>query len=131
MIFYASGISINNSVAIFDALVGKRNEFLRTPKFGIMEKNEDWRNNKYALPFTKTTLLEIFFSAYGCITIAISLLSGNPIFIPLIAIQTIGFFYVAYLSIIQSKNNKNTADMYLRSPTEIKLQDVRANDTTT
>ena len=131
MIFYASGISINNSVAIFDALVGKRNEFLRTPKFGIMEKNQDWRNNKYALPFTKTTLLEIFFSAYGCITIAISLLSGNPIFIPLIAIQTIGFFYVAYLSIIQSKNNKNTADMYLRSPTEVKLQDVRANDTTT
>lgn len=131
MIFYASGISINNSVAIFDALVGKRNEFLRTPKFGIMEKNQDWRNNKYALPFTKTTLLEIFFSAYGCITIAISLLSGNPIFIPLIAIQTIGFFYVAYLSIIQSKNNKNTANMYLRSPTEIKLQDVRANDTTT
>ncbi|RPI84635.1 MAG: hypothetical protein EHM34_03285 [Nitrosopumilales archaeon] len=131
MIFYASGISINNSVAIFDALVGKRNEFLRTPKFGIMEKNQDWRNNKYALPFTKTTLLEIFFSAYGCITIAISLLSGNPIFIPLIAIQTIGFFYVAYLSIIQSKNNKNTADMYLRSPAEIKLQDVRANDTTT
>lgn len=38
MIFYASGISINNSVAIFDALLGKRNEFLRTPKFGIMEK---------------------------------------------------------------------------------------------
>jgi cellulose synthase/poly-beta-1,6-N-acetylglucosamine synthase-like glycosyltransferase len=131
MIFYASGISINNSVAIFDALVGGKNEFLRTPKFGIMEKNQDWRNNKYALPFTKTTLLEIFFSAYGCITIAISLLSGNPIFIPLIAIQTIGFFYVAYLSIIQSKNNKNTANMYLRSPTEIKLQDVRANDTTT
>jgi cellulose synthase/poly-beta-1,6-N-acetylglucosamine synthase-like glycosyltransferase len=131
MIFYASGISINNSVAIFDALVGKRNEFLRTPKFGIMEKNQDWRNNKYALPFTKTTLLEIFFSAYGCITIAISLLSGNPIFIPLIALQTIGFFYVAYLSIIQSKNNKNTANMYLRSPAEVKIQDVKANDTMT
>ena len=96
-----------------------------------MEKNQDWRNNKYALPFTKTTLLEIFFSAYGCITIAISLLTGNPIFIPLIAIQTIGFFYVAYLSIIQSKNNKNTANMYLRSPAEVKIQDVRANDTTT
>jgi cellulose synthase/poly-beta-1,6-N-acetylglucosamine synthase-like glycosyltransferase len=131
MIFYASGISINNSVAIFDALVGKRNEFLRTPKFGIMEKNQDWRNNKYALPFTKTTLLEIFFSAYGCITIAISLLSGNPIFIPLIALQTIGFFYVAYLSIIQSKNNKNTANMYLRSPAEVKIQDVKANDAMT
>ncbi|HXV89390.1 MAG TPA: cellulose synthase family protein [Nitrososphaeraceae archaeon] len=128
MIFYAGGISINNSVAIFDALVGKRNEFLRTPKFGIMEKNQDWHNNKYALPFTKTTLLEIFFSAYGCFTIAICLLSGNPIFVPLMSIQTIGFIYVAYLSIIQSRNINDKTSLYLGPSTEYNLQDVRAND---
>ena len=128
MIFYAGGISINNSVAIFDALVGKRNEFLRTPKFGIMEKNQDWHNNKYALPFTKTTLLEIFFSAYGCFTIALCLLSGNPILVPLISIQTIGFIYVAYLSIIQSRNINDKTSLYLGPSTENNLQDVRAND---
>jgi hypothetical protein len=128
MIFYAGGISINNSVAIFDALLGKRNEFLRTPKFGIMEKNQDWHNNKYALPFTKTTLLEIFFSAYGCFTIALCLSSGNPILVPLIALQTIGFIYVAYLSIIQSRNIKNKTSLYLGPSTEYNLQDVRAND---
>jgi len=122
MIFYATGISINNSVAIFDAIVGRKNEFLRTPKFGIMEKNQDWRNNKYVLPFTKTTLLEIFFGAYGCITIAICLLSGYPILVPLIALQTIGFIYVAYLSIIQSKNNKNKTSLYIRPSTKYNLQ---------
>ena len=69
MIFYAAGISINNSVAIFDALLGKRNEFLRTPKFGIIEKIKiGVIINTFS--FTKTTLLEIFFSIYGCITIA-------------------------------------------------------------
>jgi cellulose synthase/poly-beta-1,6-N-acetylglucosamine synthase-like glycosyltransferase len=128
MIFYAGGISINNSVAIFDALLGKRNEFLRTPKFGIMEKNQEWHNNKYALPFTKTTLLEIFFSAYGCFTIALCLLSGNPLLVPLIALQTIGFIYVAYLSIIQSRSIKNKTSLYLGPSTEYNLQDVRAND---
>jgi cellulose synthase/poly-beta-1,6-N-acetylglucosamine synthase-like glycosyltransferase len=128
MIFYASGISINNSVAIFDALVGRRNEFLRTPKFGIMEKNQDWRNNKYVLPFTKTTLLEIFFSAYGCITISVCLLTGNPIFVPLIALQTIGFTYVAYLSLIQSKNNKGKTSLFLGPSNKFTLQDARAND---
>lgn len=128
MIFYAGGISINNSVAIFDALLGKRNEFLRTPKFGIMEKNQDWRNNKYVLPFTKTTLLEIFFSIYGCITIAICLLTGNPILVPLIALQTIGFLYVAYLSIIQSKNSKNQTGLNLNTA-EYSLEGVRPNDT--
>jgi cellulose synthase/poly-beta-1,6-N-acetylglucosamine synthase-like glycosyltransferase len=122
MIFYVSGISINNSVAIFDALFGRRNEFLRTPKFGIMEKNQEWRNNKYVLPFTKTTLLEIFFSAYGCIAIAICLLSGNPILVPLIAIQTIGFIFVAFLSIIQSKNYKNKTSPFLETSAKYSLQ---------
>jgi len=131
MIFYATGISINNSVAIFDALFGRRNEFLRTPKFGIMEKNQDWKNNKYILPFTKTTLLEIFFGAYGCVTIAISLLSGNPIFVPLIALQTIGFIYVAYLSIIQSKNSNNETSLYLGPSTKYSFQDATANDALT
>jgi hypothetical protein len=128
MIFYASGISINNSVAIFDALVGKRNEFLRTPKFGIMENNQEWRNNKYVLPFTKTTLLEIFFGAYGCFTIALSLVTGNPIFVPLIALQTIGFIYVTYLSIVQSRNNKNKNSLYMGPLARYTLQDVRPND---
>jgi hypothetical protein len=128
MIFYATGISINNSVAIFDGMLGRSNEFLRTPKFGIMEKNQDWSGNKYALPFTKTTLLEMFFGAYGCMTIVISLLSGNPIFVPLIAIQTIGFIYVAYLSIVQSRNKANNTSLYLGPPAKIGLQDVRAND---
>ena len=127
MIFYASGISINNSVAIFDALIGKGNEFLRTPKFGIMEKNQEWRNSKYILPFTRTTLVEIFFSAYGCVTIIIALLSGNPIFVPLIALQTIGFIYVAYLSIIQSKNGNNQG-FYLGSTEGFGIQNISAKD---
>ncbi len=131
MVFYATGISINNSVAIFDAIVGKRNEFLRTPKFGIMEKNQDWHNNKYVLPFTKTTLLEIFFSIYGCITIVISLLSGNPIFVPLIALQTIGFIYVAYLSIIQSNNTKNKTNLYLGPSTKYNIQKMKTSRTKT
>jgi hypothetical protein len=95
-------------VAVFDAIVGKKNEFLRTPKFGVIEKRQKWESQSYVLPFTKTTVLEIFFSVYGCVALIISLMSGHPLFIPVIAIQTLGFMYVAYLSIIQSqaKNNK-------------------------
>jgi hypothetical protein len=62
------------------------------------------------LPFTKTTLLELFFGVYGLIGILIAIFSKNPIFAPLIAIPTIGFFYVAYLSLSHSrfKRNKST-----------------------
>ncbi len=102
LIFFATGVSVNNTIAVFDALLSGKNEFLRTPKFGIVKKGEDWKNKAYVLPFTKTTLLEIFFGLYGCIAIFISIFSDSSIFVPLIAIQTIGFFYIAYLSIVHT-----------------------------
>jgi cellulose synthase/poly-beta-1,6-N-acetylglucosamine synthase-like glycosyltransferase len=112
LIFFATGISVNNSIAVFEAMLGKRSAFMRTPKFGIVEKNENWHTKKYVLPFTKTTLLEIFFGIYGIISIVITIYSGNFLFIPIITIQLIGFFYVAYLSIFQSfrRNSAGLSD---------------------
>ncbi len=106
MVFYSAGMAVNNTVAVFDALFGKKNEFLRTPKFGIVKKSDDWRDKAYALPFTKTTLLELFFGVYGIIGIFIAIFSENPIFAPIIGIQTTGFFYIAYLSISHSTFKK-------------------------
>ncbi|HLE34489.1 MAG TPA: cellulose synthase family protein [Nitrososphaerales archaeon] len=109
LILFATGISVNNTVGVFDAMNGGRPEFLRTPKFGITKKGEDWRDKSYALPFTKTTLLEMFFGAYGILGIFISIFSGNPIYVPILALQTLGFIYISYLSIVHStfKNGRN------------------------
>lgn len=104
--FFAAGLTVNNSVAVFDALFGGKNEFLRTPKFGIVKKGEDWRHKEYVLPFTKTTLLEIFFALYGVISIFAAIFSNNAMYTPIIAIPTIGFVYVAYLSISHSQFGK-------------------------
>lgn len=105
LIFFATGISVNNTVAIFEALLVRKNEFLRTPKFGIIKKGDEWKNKSYVLPFTKITLLEIFFSVYGTIAIFISIFTGNPIYTPILLLQTIGFIYIAYLSISHSLFN--------------------------
>jgi cellulose synthase/poly-beta-1,6-N-acetylglucosamine synthase-like glycosyltransferase len=108
LIFFSTGVSVNNTIAIFDALLSDKNEFLRTPKFGIVKKGEEWKNKAYVLPFTKTTLLEVFFGLYGCIAIFISIFSDNSIFVPLLAIQTIGFFYIAYLSVVHYSFKKKS-----------------------
>ena len=115
LMFFSSGISVNNTVAVFDAVFGKKNEFLRTPKFGIINRGDDWRNKEYVLPFTKTTLLEIFFAVYGCMAVFISLASGNAVYSPMMAIPTIGFIYVAYLSIVHSSfRKKKTKGLHSR-----------------
>jgi cellulose synthase/poly-beta-1,6-N-acetylglucosamine synthase-like glycosyltransferase len=110
LLIYNAGMSVNNTVAVFDAVFGRKNEFLRTPKYGIITKEDDWKDKAYNLPFTQTTLLEIFFGIYGILAIFISIFSNNPVFVPIIAIQTIGFFYIAYMSLAhtQFKRNKSS-----------------------
>ena len=98
LLVYSIGMSVNNTVAVFDAMVGKKNEFLRTPKYGIIKNDDDWRDKAYNLPFSKTTLLEMFFAIYGVLGIFIAIFSKNPIFVPIIALQAIGFFYISWLS---------------------------------
>ena len=106
LIVYSAGMSVNNTVAVFDAFFGKKNEFLRTPKFGIIKNDDDWRDKAYALPFTKTTLLEIFFGVYGIMGMFIAIFSNNSIFAPILGIQVAGFLYIAYLSISHSTFKK-------------------------
>ena len=98
LLVYSIGMSVNNTVAVFDGAVGKKNEFLRTPKYGIIKNDDDWRGKAYNLPFTKTTLLELFFAVYGILGIFIAIFSNNPIFAPIIGLQAVGFFYIAWLS---------------------------------
>ena len=98
LLVYSIGMSVNNTVAVFDGVIGKKNEFLRTPKYGIVKNDDDWRDKAYNLPFTKTTLLELFFAVYGILGIFIAIFSNNPIFVPIIGLQAVGFFYIALIS---------------------------------
>lgn len=107
LLIYNAGMSVNNTVAVFDAIFGKKNEFHRTPKYGIVTKKDDWKDKAYNLPFTQTTLLEIFFGVYGMMGIFIAIFSNSPVFVPIIAFQTIGFFFIAYISLSHTRFKRN------------------------
>jgi len=111
LLVYNAGLSVNNTVAVFDAVLGKKNEFLRTPKYGIITKDDDWKDKAYNLPFSQTTLLEIFFGVYGIMAIFISIFSNNPVFVPIIGLQTVGFFYIAYMSISHTRFKRNKSSV--------------------
>lgn len=103
LFIYSAGMAVNNTVAVFDAVFGKNSEFKRTPKYGITNKDDEWRGKSYNLPFTKTVLLEIFFVIYGIAGIFIAIFASKLVFVPIIAIQTAGFMYVAGYSLAHSR----------------------------
>jgi cellulose synthase/poly-beta-1,6-N-acetylglucosamine synthase-like glycosyltransferase len=43
----AMGFSLHNSIAVIEGHIGKRSDFIRTPKFNINSLNDSWKGNKY------------------------------------------------------------------------------------
>lgn len=43
----AMGFSLHNSIAVIEGHIGKRSDFVRTPKFNISTIRDSWKGNKY------------------------------------------------------------------------------------
>ena len=43
----AMGFSLHNSIAVIEGHLGKRSDFIRTPKFNINTLKDSWKDNKY------------------------------------------------------------------------------------
>lgn len=43
----AMGFSLHNSIAVLEGHIGKRSDFVRTPKFNINTLKDSWKGNKY------------------------------------------------------------------------------------
>ncbi|GGG18189.1 glucosyltransferase [Dokdonia pacifica] len=43
----AMGFSLHNSIAVIEGHIGKRSDFIRTPKFNINNLKDNWKGNKY------------------------------------------------------------------------------------
>jgi len=61
----AMGFSIHNSVAVLEGHLGKRSDFIRTPKFNLDNLGDSWKDNKYINKNISTnTILEALLMLY-------------------------------------------------------------------
>jgi cellulose synthase/poly-beta-1,6-N-acetylglucosamine synthase-like glycosyltransferase len=64
-----TGLAVSNSRAVLEALFGRRSEFIRTPKWGVREKHEEWRTRQYG-DRSLLSAVELLELAVGCYTAA-------------------------------------------------------------
>lgn len=61
----AMGLSMQNSIAVMEGYLGKKSEFVRTPKFNLKQIGGSWKTNKYvAKNISPTTILEAILMLY-------------------------------------------------------------------
>ncbi|MDE3154678.1 MAG: glycosyltransferase family 2 protein [Acidobacteriota bacterium] len=95
------GLSINNTKAVFEALLNKQSEFARTPKYRIESDGDEWIGKKYRQSVSVQPLLELALGLYFTATVFYAL--ANQIYgtLPFLILFQIGFLYTGLLSIVQ------------------------------
>lgn len=94
------GLAVNNSRAVFEGLMNRKSEFVRTPKFKQESDKDTFVGNKY---LSKKLGLSVFVEAVLAIYCFIGVLSSIYFMelasIPFQVLFTLGFSFIAYTSI--------------------------------
>jgi cellulose synthase/poly-beta-1,6-N-acetylglucosamine synthase-like glycosyltransferase len=100
----AMGFSLHNSIAVLEGHIGKRSEFVRTPKFNISSITDSWKGNKYLkqklstnVIFEGLLMLYFGFGLYSAFIVGDQ--GGDFGLFPFHLMLFIGFGYVFFKSI--------------------------------
>src|SRR5438132_478784 len=95
------GLSINNSLAVFEALFNKQSDFERTPQYRIERSGDEWIGKKYHQTVAIQPLFELALGLYFTATVFYAL--ANQIYgtLPFLMLFQIGFLYTGLLSLVQ------------------------------
>ncbi|WP_299002491.1 glycosyltransferase [uncultured Tenacibaculum sp.] len=100
----AMGFSLHNTIAVLEGHLGKKSEFVRTPKFNIKSLKDSWKNNKYirkkpSLHVIIEGVLTLYF-AFGMYSAFIVGNKGGDFgMFPFHLMLFVGFGYVFYKSL--------------------------------
>jgi len=123
LVFLGAGLSLNNTRAVGEALLGKQSSFLRTPKFDLRgSKRQEQSSSSYLLPRDANVWIESLLALYAAVLFFYAMTAGFWSIIPWLLMYVCGFSYVAGLNFLQSSQNvfKNHSSTYKKcSPKEL------------
>lgn len=108
LILIGVGIAISNTVAVFLSLSGRKIEWLRTPKFRIQSKEDEWQASQYVLQIDGTVWAELFMAGYMAIGLGVAI-ERAPGMIPLMLLGLLSFGYVSAAGLMDTKRPNKKA----------------------
>jgi len=94
------GLAVNNSRAVFEGLMNRKSEFVRTPKFKVVDEKDSWTGKKYLnnkIGFS--VFIESIMAVYCLIGIVSSIYFLELAALPFQLLFFTGFSFVAITSI--------------------------------
>ena len=103
LLLLGTGMALNNSIAVFEALTKRGNTFRRTPKFCVEGESDAWNTKRYTLPFSWQTIGELALSAYAWIGVAIVWHQHLWWSLPFLMLYALGFGFIGVLGLWHSR----------------------------
>jgi len=94
------GLSLHNGIAAFEGLIGKKSPFMRTPKFNIRKRGDEWKSNHYVSGrIGKLTYVELLLAFYFFAGLILSYHFNDYGLFPFLFLLVCGYSYVSIQSI--------------------------------
>ena len=94
------GLSVSNSKAVMEALLGIKSSFKRTPKYKIESRQDRWVTKKYQRRTGVMPIFELSLGAYFGLVVFYAFINQNYPTIPFLMLFVVGFTYMGLMSIL-------------------------------
>jgi hypothetical protein len=98
------GLTITNSKAVIEALLGKQTAFARTPKYRVQNKSDrSVAAKKYRRRLGIVPWIELLIGGYFALTIIYAMQNENYITVPFLVLFVFGYWYTGLMSLLQGR----------------------------
>jgi len=97
------GLTVTNSKAVMEALLGIKSAFVRTPKYRVAAKGEKSQAAKYRKRLKLAPWIEIFLGCYFFAAIVYTFSNKNYFTAPFLILFVVGYWYTGFMSLLQGR----------------------------
>jgi hypothetical protein len=94
------GLSVSNSKAVMEALLGIQSSFKRTPKYHIESRQDRWVTKQYRRRTGVMPVVELLLGLYFVLIVYYAFSNENYPTIPFLMLFVVGFIYMGLMSIL-------------------------------
>src|SRR5579872_4199725 len=97
------GLTVTNTRAVLEALLGKQTAFARTPKYRVETKKDKVRASKYRRRLGWVPWVELLIGCYFAATIYYAVDNENYLTVPFLVLFVVGYWYTGLMSLLQGR----------------------------
>jgi len=97
------GLTVTNTLAVLEALIGKKSAFARTPKYRVESKKDKLHAAKYRKRLGWVPWIELLIGSYFAMTVVYAVQNENYLTVPFLLLFVVGYWYTGLMSLLQGR----------------------------